>query len=95
MDSGDLLEAAEALRDAQHGSRCWRAAPALRAIRPCAGPWYNERFAAYAVAEPNAGHRALAELEHIIPRFFLATQNVDGRDRRNNDDRGGPSTSSG
>jgi NAD-dependent deacetylase len=40
--------------------------------------WYNERFAAYAAAEPNAGHRALAELERRFPQFFLATQNVDG-----------------
>ena len=44
--------------------------------------WYNERFAAYAAAEPNAGHRALAELERIVPRFFLATQNVDGLHKR-------------
>jgi NAD-dependent deacetylase len=44
--------------------------------------WYNERFAAYAAAEPNAGHRALAELEGRAPRFFLATQNVDGLQTR-------------
>jgi len=44
--------------------------------------WYNERFAAYAAAEPNAGHRALAELERIVPHAFVATQNVDGLQKR-------------
>ena len=44
--------------------------------------WYNERFAAYAAAEPNAGHTALVELERRVPAFFLATQNVDGLQRR-------------
>jgi len=44
--------------------------------------WYNERFAAYAAAEPNAGHRALVELEGHVPHFFLATQNVDGLQKR-------------
>jgi NAD-dependent deacetylase len=44
--------------------------------------WYNERFAAYAAAEPNAGHRALAELERRVPHAFLATQNVDGLHKR-------------
>jgi NAD-dependent deacetylase len=44
--------------------------------------WYNERFASYATAEPNAGHRALVELEKRVPSFFLATQNVDGLQSR-------------
>jgi NAD-dependent deacetylase len=44
--------------------------------------WYNERFAAYAAADPNAGHRALVELENRVPQFFLATQNVDGLQSR-------------
>ena len=44
--------------------------------------WYNERFAAYAAAEPNAGHTALMELERRVHAFFLATQNVDGLQRR-------------
>jgi len=44
--------------------------------------WYNERFAAYAAAEPNAGHRALAELERVVPHVFHATQNVDGLQKR-------------
>jgi NAD-dependent deacetylase len=44
--------------------------------------WYNERFAAYAAAEPNAGHRVLAELERLVPHVFHATQNVDGLQKR-------------
>jgi NAD-dependent deacetylase len=39
--------------------------------------WYNERRAAHALAEPNAGHRALARLEALIGDFTLVTQNVD------------------
>ena len=40
--------------------------------------WYDSRRAALAQVEPNAGHRALAELEARKPRFTLVTQNVDG-----------------
>ncbi len=39
--------------------------------------WYNERNAAHRRAQPNAGHRALAELETRYLDFTLATQNVD------------------
>lgn len=39
--------------------------------------WYDERRAAHARAEPNAGHRALVALESRCPDFTLATQNVD------------------
>jgi NAD-dependent deacetylase len=39
--------------------------------------WYNERRAAHACAQPNAGHYALAKLERIVADFTLATQNVD------------------
>lgn len=39
--------------------------------------WYNERRAAHRDAEPNAGHRALAELERRHGDVTLATQNVD------------------
>jgi NAD-dependent deacetylase len=39
--------------------------------------WYNERRAAHAAAQPNAGHIALAEIEAACPHFTLATQNVD------------------
>lgn len=40
--------------------------------------WYNQRLAAHAAAEPNAGHRALVALERLVPLLTLATQNVDG-----------------
>jgi NAD-dependent deacetylase len=40
--------------------------------------WYNERIAAYLAAAPNPGHRALAELQELVPRVVVATQNVDG-----------------
>ncbi len=39
--------------------------------------WYNERRAAHAAVEPNAGHEALAELERRSADFTLVTQNVD------------------
>jgi NAD-dependent deacetylase len=39
--------------------------------------WYEHRRQLCAAAEPNAGHRALAELERLVPRFTLTTQNVD------------------
>jgi NAD-dependent deacetylase len=40
--------------------------------------WYNERIVAYLAAVPNAGHRALAELQELVPQVVIATQNVDG-----------------
>jgi NAD-dependent deacetylase len=40
--------------------------------------WYNWRRGLIAAAEPNAGHRALAELERKKAGFTLVTQNVDG-----------------
>ena len=40
--------------------------------------WYNWRREAIAKAAPNAGHRALVQLEIRKPRFTLITQNVDG-----------------
>jgi NAD-dependent deacetylase len=39
--------------------------------------WYNERRAAHASAQPNAGHIALAQLEAASGDFTLVTQNVD------------------
>ena len=39
--------------------------------------WYNERIAAYARAQPNAGHVAIARLEDCVPDVTLCTQNVD------------------
>ena len=41
--------------------------------------WYLHRRSVCRAAEPNAAHRALAELERAIgDRFLLVTQNVDG-----------------
>lgn len=40
--------------------------------------WYDFRRTVIAKARPNAGHRALVELEARTPRFTLITQNVDG-----------------
>jgi NAD-dependent deacetylase len=40
--------------------------------------WYDWRRSVVAGAEPNPGHRALAQLEERIPNFNLITQNVDG-----------------
>lgn len=39
--------------------------------------WYMHRLAAVEKAQPNLGHKALAELEHRLPHFLLVTQNVD------------------
>jgi NAD-dependent deacetylase len=40
--------------------------------------WYAWRRELLAKVTPNAGHRALADLERRAPRFMLITQNVDG-----------------
>lgn len=40
--------------------------------------WYGWRRSLIAHAQPNAGHRALAELEKRTSKFTLITQNVDG-----------------
>ena len=45
--------------------------------------WYLYRFGVVHHAEPNAGHRALVELEAALgDRFTLVTQNIDGLHRR-------------
>ena len=44
--------------------------------------WYAERRAAVLAASPNAGHRALVDIEQRVPAFLIATQNVDGLHRR-------------
>ncbi len=44
--------------------------------------WYADRRASLEGVEPNPGHFALAEIESRIPRFTLATQNVDGLHQR-------------
>ncbi|MEM8681694.1 MAG: Sir2 family NAD-dependent protein deacetylase, partial [Planctomycetota bacterium] len=51
----------------------------------CRGSWLAEStFEENKVlaAEPNAGHLALAELESLVPRLTLVTQNVDGLHQR-------------
>ena len=40
--------------------------------------WYAWRRRLVEGASPNAGHRALADLERRVPDFSLVTQNVDG-----------------
>ena len=40
--------------------------------------WYNWRREIIAKATPNAGHKALVQIEIRKPRFTLITQNVDG-----------------
>ena len=44
--------------------------------------WYRWRRQLVAGAEPNAGHRALAEMQALVPRLTLVTQNVDGMHQR-------------
>ncbi len=44
--------------------------------------WYRWRRELVAGAEPNAGHRALAEMQALVPRLTLVTQNVDGMHQR-------------
>ncbi len=45
--------------------------------------WYLYRFGLVRQAEPNAGHRALVDLERALgDRFTLVTQNIDGLHRR-------------
>ena len=40
--------------------------------------WYNWRRELLSTKEPNAAHKALADLENHIKHFWLITQNVDG-----------------
>ena len=44
--------------------------------------WYAWRRELVSKVEPNAGHRALVELEQHVPRFTLITQNVDSLHQR-------------
>ncbi len=39
--------------------------------------WYQYRRGIIDSVQPNPGHRALAEMEELFPRFTLSTQNVD------------------
>lgn len=40
--------------------------------------WYDWRRGIIGRAEPNPGHLAIKQLEEILPKFLLITQNVDG-----------------
>lgn len=44
--------------------------------------WYEERRRRVEAAMPNAGHRALADIESRVPSLTLVTQNVDGLHQR-------------
>jgi NAD-dependent deacetylase len=44
--------------------------------------WYAERRRMIAAAEPNPGHRAIAELERWIPSVVVVTQNIDDLHRK-------------
>jgi NAD-dependent deacetylase len=53
-------------------------AEAFRRNPKLVSDWYTWRREQALKAEPNAGHRALAEMEKRAPEFLLVTQNVDG-----------------
>ena len=67
----------------------WKGGSAMELATPQAfgrdpeGVWefYRFRIAGLADVQPNAGHRALADLERRCERFWLITQNVDGLHR--------------
>lgn len=40
--------------------------------------WYEHRFGMVLSAQPNAGHRAIADLERLFPSVTVVTQNIDG-----------------
>lgn len=44
--------------------------------------WYEYRRNLCRAAEPNPGHRAIAELERWVPRVVVITQNIDDLHRR-------------
>jgi NAD-dependent deacetylase len=44
--------------------------------------WYAHRRRIIATVQPNAGHRAVADLEHLVPRVAVITQNIDNLHRR-------------
>lgn len=44
--------------------------------------WYRERLRLARDVQPNPAHYALVELEKLLPRFLLVTQNVDNLHRR-------------
>lgn len=44
--------------------------------------WYEHRFGIVEAAAPNPGHLAIAELEQLVPKVVVITQNVDGLHQR-------------
>ena len=40
--------------------------------------WYQARRTVILEAEPNAGHRAMADFQDLIPQVTIVTQNIDG-----------------
>ena len=40
--------------------------------------WYEHRFGMVLSAQPNPGHRAIADLEELFPSVTVVTQNIDG-----------------
>lgn len=55
------------------------ATPEAFARRPAVvWEWYAERWRTVRAAEPNAGHRAIVELERLFASCVVVTQNIDG-----------------
>jgi NAD-dependent deacetylase len=44
--------------------------------------WYRHRRTIIRSVQPNAGHRALVEMEKLFPHFTVVTQNIDNLHRR-------------
>ena len=44
--------------------------------------WYAERRRRIQACQPHAGHRALVELERMVPELAVVTQNIDGLHRQ-------------
>src|SRR3954470_24424651 len=53
-----------------------------RRNQPDAWRWYATRAAKAREVAPNAGHRAIAEIERRVPEFLLVTQNIDNLHQR-------------
>ena len=53
-------------------------ADAFRRDPKLVSDWYAWRREQALKAQPNAGHRVLAQMEKRVPEFLLVTQNVDG-----------------
>jgi len=49
--------------------------------------WYEERRVKVRAAQPHAGHRALVQLERVLPGLSIVTQNVDSLHQRSGSSR--------